>query len=286
MKGSPSLDVVVGLTDSTVTPTVFSTRHQWKLGCLQETLCPLQRNSAHFPLFSWFWEHDHPYHPYVLTNHESPGFQSEFLRNLGVLPDWFQACRCWPLNLCWWMHFRRWGSPPRKSETQRLPQDSAKIVGVYTISYPAKWTKSVTQPLRGGSGEKPLQLNLAGGFKYFLFSPQKLGKMNPFWRAYFSDGLKPPTSNLLASSGLQRSESAKNGGRKHRIPSGLGSQDHLGCGVRSSSRGQLTFREVLEKVKGLPSRELTWRKPLKVIQLKRWERKTQQEDDFPVGETW
>ena len=30
--------------------------------------------------------------------------------------------------------------------------------------------------------------------KYFLFSPQKLGKMNPFWRAYFSNGLvQPPT---------------------------------------------------------------------------------------------
>ena len=30
--------------------------------------------------------------------------------------------------------------------------------------------------------------------KYFLFSPRKLGKMNPFWRAYFSDGLvQPPT---------------------------------------------------------------------------------------------
>ena len=25
----------------------------------------------------------------------------------------------------------------------------------------------------------------------FLFSPRKLGKMNPFWRAYFSNGLKP-----------------------------------------------------------------------------------------------
>ena len=29
--------------------------------------------------------------------------------------------------------------------------------------------------------------------KYVLFSPRKLGKMNPFWRSYFSDGLKPPT---------------------------------------------------------------------------------------------
>ena len=31
--------------------------------------------------------------------------------------------------------------------------------------------------------------------KYFLCSSQNLGKMNPFWRAYFSNGLvKPPTS--------------------------------------------------------------------------------------------
>ena len=34
---------------------------------------------------------------------------------------------------------------------------------------------------------------LAGGFKGFLFSPRNFGKMNPFWRAYFSIGLKPPT---------------------------------------------------------------------------------------------
>ena len=31
---------------------------------------------------------------------------------------------------------------------------------------------------------------LGGGFKYVLFSPRKLGKMNPLSRAYFSDGLK------------------------------------------------------------------------------------------------
>ena len=31
--------------------------------------------------------------------------------------------------------------------------------------------------------------------KYVLFSPRKLGKMNPFWRAYFSKGLvQPPTT--------------------------------------------------------------------------------------------
>ena len=31
--------------------------------------------------------------------------------------------------------------------------------------------------------------------KHFLFSTRKLGKMNPFWRAYFSDGLKVETTN-------------------------------------------------------------------------------------------
>ena len=30
---------------------------------------------------------------------------------------------------------------------------------------------------------------LAGGFTHFWFSPRNFGKMNPFWRAYFSDGL-------------------------------------------------------------------------------------------------
>jgi len=32
------------------------------------------------------------------------------------------------------------------------------------------------------------------GFKYVLFSPRKLGKTNPFWRVFFSNGLiQPPT---------------------------------------------------------------------------------------------
>ena len=37
--------------------------------------------------------------------------------------------------------------------------------------------------------------NLDGGFKYFLFS-SLLGEMIQFHK-YFSDGLKPPTSNEL-----------------------------------------------------------------------------------------
>ena len=39
-----------------------------------------------------------------------------------------------------------------------------------------------------------LQDNFVVGFKYVLFSPRTLGKMNPFWRAYFSKRLvQPPT---------------------------------------------------------------------------------------------
>ena len=37
-------------------------------------------------------------------------------------------------------------------------------------------------------------LFLGGGFKYFWNFHPYLGKMNPFWRAYFSKGLvQPPT---------------------------------------------------------------------------------------------
>ena len=36
------------------------------------------------------------------------------------------------------------------------------------------------------------------GFKHCVFSPRNLGKMNPFWRSYFWDGLvQPPTSLQL-----------------------------------------------------------------------------------------
>ena len=38
---------------------------------------------------------------------------------------------------------------------------------------------------------------LGGGFKYFLFSPRKLGKMNPFWRSYFSNGLVQPATRYI-----------------------------------------------------------------------------------------
>ena len=44
---------------------------------------------------------------------------------------------------------------------------------------------------------------LGGGFKHFLFSPRTLGKMNPFWRSYFSDGLvQPPTSWTIPQFGM------------------------------------------------------------------------------------
>ena len=37
--------------------------------------------------------------------------------------------------------------------------------------------------------------NLGGGNSNIFYFHPYLGKMNPFWRAYFSNGLKPPTRN-------------------------------------------------------------------------------------------
>ena len=44
--------------------------------------------------------------------------------------------------------------------------------------------KHLNQPSFSGS-----MLILGGAFKYSLCSPLKLGKMNPFWRSYLSNGL-------------------------------------------------------------------------------------------------
>ena len=44
--------------------------------------------------------------------------------------------------------------------------------------------------------------HLVGGFNYFLFSPRKLGKMKPFWGAFFSKGLvQPPTRHVFIQHG-------------------------------------------------------------------------------------
>ena len=41
--------------------------------------------------------------------------------------------------------------------------------------------------MNGAGGDE--NSHLGGGFKYIFFSSRNLGKMNPFWRAYFSNGL-------------------------------------------------------------------------------------------------
>jgi len=44
--------------------------------------------------------------------------------------------------------------------------------------------------------------------KYFPFSPRTLGKMNPFWWAYFSSGLvQPPTRSFLGTRYLRDTDS-------------------------------------------------------------------------------
>ena len=42
-------------------------------------------------------------------------------------------------------------------------------------------------------------LIIGGDFKYFLFSPRKLGKISNLTHSYFSDGLKPPARLLYES---------------------------------------------------------------------------------------
>ena len=55
------------------------------------------------------------------------------------------------------------------------------IVGEVEVLNPTRECQSKSGLLAGG-----------GGFKYFLFSPRKLGKI-PNFDLYFSDELKPPT---------------------------------------------------------------------------------------------
>ena len=45
---------------------------------------------------------------------------------------------------------------------------------------------------------------------FLIFTPNKLGKMNPFWRAYFSKGLQPPTINFWREMGSFLQSSEKN----------------------------------------------------------------------------
>ena len=55
---------------------------------------------------------------------------------------------------------------------------------------------------QGEPKSEPHNNNPGCGFTIFFFIP-KIGKMNPFWRAYFSDGLvQPPPSNSWSRNSL------------------------------------------------------------------------------------
>ena len=71
------------------------------------------------------------------------------------------------------------------------------------------WKRRDTFVLGTQSLQYPLQTYLGGGFKYFVSSPLKLGKMNPFWRLHlFSNGLKvqPPTRYIFRCKHLSHSQ--------------------------------------------------------------------------------
>ena len=61
--------------------------------------------------------------------------------------------------------------------------------------FKASWRAEFSEQLGDGFSQEGCYLQLlGGGFKYVLFSPRSLRKMNPFWRAYFSNGWEKPTN--------------------------------------------------------------------------------------------
>ena len=91
--------------------------------------------------------------------------------------------------------YPRWASPKefvRNSDPTRCSHFSFFFVGKLTVlcyQYPHTKQKKIPQRIQMEPSQ-PSWWQL----KYVLFSPPKLGKMNPFWRAYFSKGLvQPPT---------------------------------------------------------------------------------------------
>ena len=97
---------------------------------------------------------------------------------------------------------------PRKNHLQKVPFWGEKTLvprRVTTLRFsasPCHWKRPrlvwPNQPALKHAGDKAGEGfgNLGGGFKYFLFSPPTGGN-DPIWRAYFSSGLKAPTSNQL-----------------------------------------------------------------------------------------
>ena len=108
------------------------------------------------------------------------------------------------------------------------------LLAVFLVTSRAPW-KLFDDDLNWGVGKLMWQWkipifnwknSLGGGFKHFLFSPRKLGKTNPIWRAYFSDGLKPPIST--SSKGLFSNQPSCVSGIPHPLPTGF----HVGNPTR------------------------------------------------------
>ena len=75
---------------------------------------------------------------------------------------------------------------------------SQKIVGIESNRIYSVWITHVTHRGEKSPGAT-LEILVGGNSNIFPFLPRKLGKMNPFWRAYFSKGLvQPPTRNWMA----------------------------------------------------------------------------------------
>ena len=78
-------------------------------------------------------------------------------------------------------HFSDYSYPKQQNLTTRSLETQLSFRAIQISNTFLTTPRDVISP-------SPSAPHLGGGFKYLFFHPY-LGKMNPFWRAYFSDGL-------------------------------------------------------------------------------------------------
>ena len=151
----------------------------WKIGCFPQKL-------AVNTVFSRAWVLDSR----LLSKGTLYNSPCQATRNLRVFNGWFRCSidlmmTTLALRSC--QSCDTWGQSP-----------DPRSVGRKTSSNPGRESNPVRFEKYKSWFVLESDLSIVGGFKDFLCSPRKLGKMIPFWRAYFSDGLvQPPTRTLL-----------------------------------------------------------------------------------------
>ena len=101
---------------------------------------------------------------------------------------------CFNLLCVWWWGGHSFQALPKKELSKSSKKPVAFEVGFLPAGLVSGWFPELDVFSKINSKQMAIQVSLGGGFNNCLFSPRKLGKMNPIWRAYFSDGLVQPTS--------------------------------------------------------------------------------------------